>query len=169
MALCTSLQNRVLDLEQTNTSQHNEIASLKRRVKKLEKKDRSRTQKLKILYKVGLTARVESSGDEESLGEDASKQGRINAIDADDDITLVSVQNVNEEMFVANEEDDQVNVVEEVVEVVSVAKQIIDVAQVSVAGDIVSTTSTATTVSAATINTATTVNDITLAQVLKGM
>ncbi|GJQ93776.1 hypothetical protein Tco_0004915 [Tanacetum coccineum] len=34
-------------------------------------------------------ARVESSGDEESLGKDASKQGRINAIDEDDDITLV--------------------------------------------------------------------------------
>ncbi|GKB11022.1 hypothetical protein Tco_0844945, partial [Tanacetum coccineum] len=72
------------------TSQHNEIASLKRRVKKLEKKDRSRTHRLKRLYKVGLTARVESSDDEESLGEDASKQGRINVIDADEEITLVS-------------------------------------------------------------------------------
>ncbi|GJQ99030.1 hypothetical protein Tco_0522015 [Tanacetum coccineum] len=41
--------------------------SLKRRVKKLEKKRSSRTQKLKRLYKVGLTARVESSRDEESL------------------------------------------------------------------------------------------------------
>ncbi|GJY74010.1 retrovirus-related pol polyprotein from transposon TNT 1-94, partial [Tanacetum coccineum] len=45
--------------------------------------------------------RVESSSDEEDLGEDASKQGRrINAIDADDEITLVSVQDdVDEEMF----------------------------------------------------------------------
>ncbi|GJY11414.1 putative ribonuclease H-like domain-containing protein [Tanacetum coccineum] len=90
MALCTTLQNRVLDLEKTKTSQHNEIASLKRRVKKLEKKNRSRTHKLKRLYKVGLTARVESSDDEESLGGDASKQGRIDAIDADEEITLVS-------------------------------------------------------------------------------
>ncbi|GJR61371.1 hypothetical protein Tco_1503533 [Tanacetum coccineum] len=40
-----------------------------------------------------MSRRVESSGDEEDLGEDASKQGRrINAIDADEDITLVSVQ-----------------------------------------------------------------------------
>ncbi|GKB24052.1 hypothetical protein Tco_0863453 [Tanacetum coccineum] len=31
MALCTTLQNRVLDLEKTKTTQHNEIASLKRR------------------------------------------------------------------------------------------------------------------------------------------
>ncbi|GKB48475.1 hypothetical protein Tco_0899228 [Tanacetum coccineum] len=60
--------------------------------KKLEKKSRSRTHILKRLYKVGLTARVESFRDEESLGEDASKQGRINAIDADEEITLVSVQ-----------------------------------------------------------------------------
>ncbi|GKG60313.1 hypothetical protein Tco_0611914, partial [Tanacetum coccineum] len=59
------------DLEKTKTTQANKIASLKRRVKKLENKDRSRTHKLKRLYKVGLTARVESSGDEEDLGEDA--------------------------------------------------------------------------------------------------
>ncbi|GJZ18046.1 putative reverse transcriptase domain-containing protein [Tanacetum coccineum] len=57
----------------------NEIASLKRRVKRLEKKKRSRTHGLKRLYKVGLSARVESSRDEESLGEDESKQERINA------------------------------------------------------------------------------------------
>ncbi|GJX52340.1 hypothetical protein Tco_0280709 [Tanacetum coccineum] len=138
MALCTTLQNRVLDLEKIKTTQHNEIASLKRRVKKLKKKNRSRTHKLKRLYKVGLTARVESSNNEESLGEDASKQGRIDAIDADEEITLVSVQNVDEEMFdmnvldgeevfvaeqevAANKENDEVNVVKEVVEVINSA------------------------------------------------
>ncbi|GKB55971.1 hypothetical protein Tco_0912157 [Tanacetum coccineum] len=52
MALCTTLQNRVLDLEKTKNTEHNEIASLKRRVKKLEKKNMSRTHKLKRLYKV---------------------------------------------------------------------------------------------------------------------
>ncbi|GJX94392.1 hypothetical protein Tco_0348978 [Tanacetum coccineum] len=98
----TRFESRVLDLEQTKTTQHNEIASLKRRVKKLEKKNRSRTHRLKRLYKVGLTARVESSDNEESLGEDASKQGRIDVIDADEEITLVSVQNVDEEMFDVN-------------------------------------------------------------------
>ncbi|GJX39103.1 hypothetical protein Tco_0252406 [Tanacetum coccineum] len=131
MELCTTLQNRVLDLEKTKTTQQNEIDSLKRRVKKLEKKRSSRTHKLKRLYKVGLTARVESSGDEEDLGEDASKQGRrINAIDADEDITLVNVQDdadnemfdVNvlngEEVFVAGQNE---NVVEEVVDVVQVS------------------------------------------------
>ncbi|GKD14130.1 putative ribonuclease H-like domain-containing protein [Tanacetum coccineum] len=116
---------RVLDLEKIKTTQANEIASLKRRVKKLEQKKRSRTHGLKRLRKVGAIARVESSGDEESLDEDASKQGRINAIDADDDITLVSVQddadkemfNVDalngEEVFVAGQNE---NVVEEVVD-----------------------------------------------------
>ncbi|GJR20601.1 putative ribonuclease H-like domain-containing protein [Tanacetum coccineum] len=70
-----------------------EINSLKRRVKKLEKKQRSRTHKLRRLYKVGLSDKVVSSDDEASLGdqEDASKQGRkIIDIVADEDITLDS-------------------------------------------------------------------------------
>ncbi|GJR67916.1 hypothetical protein Tco_0013981 [Tanacetum coccineum] len=91
----------VLDLEKTKTTQQIEINSVKRRVKKVEKKRSSRSHKLKRLYKVGLTTRVESSRDEEDLGEDASKQGkRINAIDADEDITLVNVQDdADNEMF----------------------------------------------------------------------
>ncbi|GKB96018.1 hypothetical protein Tco_0982155, partial [Tanacetum coccineum] len=97
MELCTNLQTRVLDLEKTKTTQANQIASLKRRVKKLEKRISSRTHKLKRLYKVGLTARVEFSRDEQSLGEDASKQGmKIDDIDVDQDITLVGH---DEEMF----------------------------------------------------------------------
>ncbi|GJW57021.1 hypothetical protein Tco_0103752 [Tanacetum coccineum] len=52
-------EHSVLDLEKTKTTQANEIASLKRMVKKLEKKRSSRSHKLKRLYKVGLvTARV---------------------------------------------------------------------------------------------------------------
>ncbi|GJT77776.1 hypothetical protein Tco_1044501 [Tanacetum coccineum] len=148
----TIAQTRVLDLEKIKTSQHNKIASLKRRVKKLEKKRSSRTHKLKKLYNVGLTVRVESSGDKESLGEDASKQGRINAIDADEDITLVNVQDdVDNEMFDVNVLNDEAvfvagqnkNVVEEVV----------DVAQVSTA---------ATTVTITT-------EEITLAQALEAL
>nr|GEV07343.1 hypothetical protein [Tanacetum cinerariifolium] len=81
--LCTKLQQRVLDLETTKTTQALEINSLKTRVKKLEKKHKSRIHKLKRLYKVGLSARVESSDDNESLGEeDASKQERISALEA---------------------------------------------------------------------------------------
>ncbi|GKC03716.1 hypothetical protein Tco_0995326 [Tanacetum coccineum] len=91
--LCTNLQQRVLNLEKTKTTHAEEIISLKRRVKKLEQKKRSRSHGLKSLHKVGMSRRVESSGDEDSLGENASKQERrINAIDADEDITLVNVQ-----------------------------------------------------------------------------
>ncbi|GJX58914.1 hypothetical protein Tco_0290304 [Tanacetum coccineum] len=100
MELCATLQKKVLDLEKTKTTQANEIASLKNRVKKLEKKRSSRTHKLKRLYKVGLSARVESFKDKESLGEDASKQGRINVIEADEDITLVNIQDdIDKEMY----------------------------------------------------------------------
>nr|GEV72063.1 hypothetical protein [Tanacetum cinerariifolium] len=84
MELCITLQSRVLDLEQTKTTHVIEIDSLKIRVKKLEKKQRSRTHKLKRLYKVSLTAKVKSSYEEQSLGEDASKHKRTSAIDADE-------------------------------------------------------------------------------------
>ncbi|GJR48279.1 uncharacterized mitochondrial protein-like protein [Tanacetum coccineum] len=78
-----------------------EIVSLKRRVKKLKQKKRSRTHGLKRLYNIGLTARVKSSRDKESLGEDASKHERINAIDADEDINLVNDQD-DADMFDVN-------------------------------------------------------------------
>ncbi|GKA78140.1 hypothetical protein Tco_0784677 [Tanacetum coccineum] len=69
MALCITLQSRVLNLETTKTTQANEIAK--------------------------------SSGDEKSLGEDASKQGRrITDIIDDEDITLVNDQiDADAEMF----------------------------------------------------------------------
>ncbi|GKB06714.1 hypothetical protein Tco_0834947 [Tanacetum coccineum] len=71
------LQKQVLDLEEAKTAQAKEIASLKKRVKQLEKRKKLRTSRLKRLRKVGSTNRVESSNDV-SLGaqEDASKQGR---------------------------------------------------------------------------------------------
>nr|GEZ21021.1 hypothetical protein [Tanacetum cinerariifolium] len=121
MELCTNLQNKVLDLEKTKTTQRNEIDHLKRRVKKLKKRNKSRTHKLKRLYKVGLSARVEFSRDEESLGEDASKQKRIDAIDANEDSTQVNDDDKEmfdvddlggEEVLVEGKND---NVVEEVV------------------------------------------------------
>ncbi|GKE60767.1 hypothetical protein Tco_1511134 [Tanacetum coccineum] len=67
---------RVLNLETTKTTQANEIASLKRRVKKLEKKN-------------------------QNSGEDASKHGRrITDINDDEDITLVNDQiDADAEMF----------------------------------------------------------------------
>nr|GEU37237.1 putative ribonuclease H-like domain-containing protein [Tanacetum cinerariifolium] len=62
------------------------------------REDRLQLKEL-MLYKVGLGARVDSFAEEESLGEEeSSKQGRIEDIDADDNITLVNDQ----EMFDAD-------------------------------------------------------------------
>ncbi|GJS61238.1 hypothetical protein Tco_0656022 [Tanacetum coccineum] len=78
MKMCTKLSDRVLALETEKASQALEISSLKKYVKRLKKKVIKRTHKLKRLYKIGTTRRVQSS-DDEVLGakEDASKQGRI--------------------------------------------------------------------------------------------
>ncbi|GJX60554.1 hypothetical protein Tco_0291944 [Tanacetum coccineum] len=78
MDLCTKLSNRVLDLETTKTSQAKEIARLKKRVKKLERKRKSKTPGMKRLFK---------------NQEDASKQGRKIA-DLDADVEEVEVEKV---------------------------------------------------------------------------
>ncbi|GKB46440.1 hypothetical protein Tco_0897193 [Tanacetum coccineum] len=85
-------KSHVHDLEKAKDAQAKEIAALKKRVQRLERKKKSRTTGLKRLKKVGMSRRVESSKDQESLGdhEDASRQGRsIEDIDKDDDVTLV--------------------------------------------------------------------------------
>nr|GEV42672.1 hypothetical protein [Tanacetum cinerariifolium] len=91
MILRTNLQKQVLDLEEAKTAQAKEIASLKKRVKKLKHKKKSRTSGLKRLRNVGSARRVDSST-EASLGdqEDASKHERmITNLDQDVEITLV--------------------------------------------------------------------------------
>ncbi|GJV21644.1 putative ribonuclease H-like domain-containing protein [Tanacetum coccineum] len=77
--------------QKTKTFQAVEITELKERVKRLEKKEGSRTHRIIRLYKVGRSARVVSSKDK-GLGdqEDASKQGRkIDEINQDAKVTLV--------------------------------------------------------------------------------
>ncbi|GKF54604.1 hypothetical protein Tco_0164944, partial [Tanacetum coccineum] len=70
MELCTKLSGRVFDLETTKTAQAKEIASLKKRVKTLERKRKSKTLGMKNLFNIGTSKR-------RSLGEeDAFKQGR---------------------------------------------------------------------------------------------
>nr|GEU45760.1 uncharacterized mitochondrial protein AtMg00810-like [Tanacetum cinerariifolium] len=107
----TIAQTRVLDLEQTKTTQKNETGSLKRRVKKLEKRN--------------------------IFGEDASKHERwINDIDVDKDITLVNdadnemfdVDDLGgEEVFVAGQNK-------------NVVKEVVNAAQVSTAATTVAIT-----------------------------
>ncbi|GJV47950.1 hypothetical protein Tco_1438162 [Tanacetum coccineum] len=90
MILCTNLQKQVFDLEKSKDAQAKEIADLKKKVQRLERKKKSRTT-------------------------DASKQGRsIEDIDKDADVSLVDdtqgrLDNV--EMFDTNDLDgDEVDV-----------------------------------------------------------
>ncbi|GKF84958.1 hypothetical protein Tco_0249856, partial [Tanacetum coccineum] len=71
MELCTNLSQRVLDLEKAKTAQDSKIASLKKRVKNLERRNKLRTLGLKILRKFGRTGR------------------KIADIDADVEVTLI--------------------------------------------------------------------------------
>nr|GEX51100.1 hypothetical protein [Tanacetum cinerariifolium] len=83
----------VTQLEQDKVAQALEIFKLKRRVKKLEKKRRSKSSGLKMLRKVGTSQRIESSAKTVfDAQEDASNRGRIKAIDADEEITLVDMK-----------------------------------------------------------------------------
>nr|GEX86932.1 hypothetical protein [Tanacetum cinerariifolium] len=147
--LCTKLSDRVFNLKTTKTSQAKEITNLKKRVKRVERNRKSRSHGLKILYKVGLSARVESS-DKESLDEeDASKQGRkIIDIDADKGLTLIDEtiedqRRINDkeifDTYVLNDEE----VVVEDVNVASIATAVTAAATITVS-----------------------INDITLAQAL---
>ncbi|GJT06295.1 hypothetical protein Tco_0840757 [Tanacetum coccineum] len=140
MELCTNLQTRVLDLETSKTTQANEIASLKRRVKKLERRNKPRTHGLKILYKVGSSRRIAD-------------------IDANEDIYLVNVQ-TDEDMFGVNDLDGD-EVIVESVDVVNTAEETRSVVEEVTAVTIPVSAATTT-----TTTTAITDVEITLAQAL---
>ncbi|GKA76962.1 hypothetical protein Tco_0783423 [Tanacetum coccineum] len=97
MVLCTKLQTHVLDLKKVKDAQAKKIVALKKRIQKLERKKMSRPTGLKRLKKVGMSRRVESSEDQESLiaPEDASKQGRSIA-DINDDVKVTLVDETQE-------------------------------------------------------------------------
>ncbi|GJR08754.1 hypothetical protein Tco_0791406 [Tanacetum coccineum] len=123
MALCTTLQSRVLALETTKTTQATEIASLKKR--------------------------VESSEDEGLGEEDAYKHGRIADIDANKDIYLVNVK-TDKDMFGVNDLDGDEVIVESVY-VVNTAEETRNVVEeftaviIPVSAAITTTTTTAIT------------------------
>nr|GEV02381.1 hypothetical protein [Tanacetum cinerariifolium] len=92
MIFCTSIQQQVLDLGEAKIAQVTKTAKLKKRVKKLEKRRKSRHVGLRRLKKVGKSKQVESSQEKDSLGaqEDASKHERsIEYVDQDAEIALV--------------------------------------------------------------------------------
>nr|GEX72796.1 hypothetical protein [Tanacetum cinerariifolium] len=171
MEFCTNLQQRVFDLETIKTSQAQEITSLKKSVKRLEKKRRIRTHGLKRLYKVGLSERVESSADEESLGEeDASKQRMISDIDSNQNIYLVNIHR-DEDICGVNDQDDtsmfdadkDLQGEEVVVEKAVADKDVSAVEEVNTAS--IATSVTATTTTVATTPTIS-MDEITLAKAL---
>ncbi|GJV55244.1 hypothetical protein Tco_1456249, partial [Tanacetum coccineum] len=162
----------LLKLEHKDCSSSGDYKFETKMSKKLEKKGRSRTHKLKRLYKVGRSARMVSS-DEASLGnqEDASKQGRkIDDIDKDVEITLVDETQRrydddlmfdtgvldDEEVFAGQDmAEKEINVTEKVVSTAD---------PVTIAGKVVTTASVE--VSTASPTEATIADDLTLAQTL---
>ncbi|GJX69367.1 hypothetical protein Tco_0305094 [Tanacetum coccineum] len=159
-ALVDKKKSRVLALETTKSNQDLEIESLKKRVKSVEKRKKSRTSRFKRLRKVRLASRVESSNDA-SLGaqEDASKQGRkIANLDADAEVTLVDeTQEMNDDnlMFDTSMLEEQEKDVAE--------KEVSATDLVTTAGELVTTANVeVTTINAPT----TTINELTLAQTL---
>nr|GEZ45592.1 hypothetical protein [Tanacetum cinerariifolium] len=155
-------QTRVLALETIKTNQALEIRSLKRRVKKLEKKAIKRTHKLNRLYKISSSRRIESS-DEASLGDqkDASKQERIiDNLDADEGVTLVDETHGrnDQDMFDTGVLDDEELMAE---------KEVSTANPVTTAGEVV-TTASAKVSDAATTPTIS-MNDITLAKALDAL
>ncbi|GJR25473.1 hypothetical protein Tco_1101705 [Tanacetum coccineum] len=141
MSLCTSLQEKVLDLEKAKTAQAKEIASLKKRVKQLEKRKKSRTSRLKRLR----------------------KGRKIANLDADAKVTLIdeTQERNDKEMFFDVQDYLQG---EEVVAEKEVAKKEVSAADpVTIAGEVITTANVeVTTASALT----TTIDELTLAQTL---
>nr|GEU63795.1 hypothetical protein [Tanacetum cinerariifolium] len=147
MELCTQLQSRVLALETTKANRALEIGSLKRRVKKLEKKANKKTHKLKRLYKICSSTRVESSED-----------ARVTLVD--------KTQGRNDQdMFDTSIFDDKEVVAEEVV-----AEEVVAEKEVSIVDPVPTTSEVVTTagveVSAATITSQISMDEITLAKAL---
>nr|GEW44862.1 hypothetical protein [Tanacetum cinerariifolium] len=149
MELCTNLQQRVFNLETTKTSQAQEITSLKKRVKRLEKKRNSITHRLKTLYK-----------------------GRISDIDANHDNYLVNVHR-DKDIFGVNDQNDtsmfdadkDLQGEEVVVEKAVADKETSAIEEVNAASITTPVSSTATTTIAATTPTIS-MDEITLAKAL---
>ncbi|GJT73954.1 putative ribonuclease H-like domain-containing protein [Tanacetum coccineum] len=83
MNLCTKLQKQVLDLEEAKTAQANEIASLKKRVKQLEQRKKSRTSGLKRKI-------ADLDADAEVTMIDKTQERNDNEVNAADPVTTAS-------------------------------------------------------------------------------
>ncbi|GJX11561.1 hypothetical protein Tco_0201420 [Tanacetum coccineum] len=93
MAICTNLSNRVLALEQSKTAQDLVIQKLKKKVKRLEKKQRARTLGMK-LYKIGISKR--KSLDQEYVSKQGRKSDKTKPMFDDSDFAELDVDNAME-------------------------------------------------------------------------
>nr|GEY80333.1 hypothetical protein [Tanacetum cinerariifolium] len=85
---CAALTRRIEHLEYDKVAQALEITKLKRRVKKLEKRNKVRVLKLRRLQRVGTSQRVDTSDD--TVMDDESNKGRMIAeMDKDDVVVLM--------------------------------------------------------------------------------
>ncbi|GKA35255.1 putative ribonuclease H-like domain-containing protein [Tanacetum coccineum] len=149
MELCTILSQRVLGLEKTKTSQAAEITELTERVKRLENKVGSRTHRLRRLYKVGRSARVISSKDEE-VTLVYETQGRYG------DNLMFNTGVLENEQDMVEKEVDMAEKDVSTVDLVTTAGEVVNTANVVFSTAEVTTNSTTTT----------TVDELTLAQTL---
>ncbi|GKD44860.1 hypothetical protein Tco_1269505 [Tanacetum coccineum] len=93
MVICTNLSNMVLALEQSKTAQDLVIRNLKKKVRKLEKKLRARTLRMK-LFKIGTSKR--KSLDEEYVSKQGRKSDKTKPMFDDSDFVELDVDNAME-------------------------------------------------------------------------
>nr|GEU41950.1 ribonuclease H-like domain-containing protein [Tanacetum cinerariifolium] len=148
MVFCTILQEHVLDLQEAKAAQIKEVDTLKKKVTKLNKWRKSRSEGLRRLKKFGSGRIVKPPMEKDSLGaqEDTSKQGRmIKEIDLNAEIALANEtqgRKNDDEMFGVNDLAREEVVMdtttgeheEQIIEDVSTAKP------VTTAGEVVTTT-----------------------------
>ncbi|GJZ86795.1 hypothetical protein Tco_0658405 [Tanacetum coccineum] len=87
MEICTKLSERVLALENIKTTQDLEITNLKKRVKKLEKKKKSRTPQLKRRLFNG-SAPITTTGVSVSTAEPSTPPPPTTTLIEDEDLTI---------------------------------------------------------------------------------
>nr|GEY08582.1 hypothetical protein [Tanacetum cinerariifolium]GEY68318.1 hypothetical protein [Tanacetum cinerariifolium] len=110
MELCIKLSDRILNLETTKTAQAKDILSLKKKVKRLKKKRRSITHRLKRLYKGRKITDIDADKELTLIDETAEDQGRF------DDQEMLDTRVFDDEEIIVEKAvvDKEVDVVEEV-------------------------------------------------------
>nr|GEX40101.1 hypothetical protein [Tanacetum cinerariifolium] len=130
MDTCTALTRKVEHLELDKIAQALEITTLKRRVKRLERRNKMKILKLRRLQNVGTAQRIDTSDD--TVMDDVSNQGRMIAdMDVDADVVLeeakdIDLDHANKVLSIQEEESEPAEM-QEVVDIVTTAKIITEV------------------------------------------